>query len=193
MKPILSICCLILLSPAAIANADVRAPQRLQSGKVVLRTNLDVVPETNGSQARLQISQSDLEALRGALDGSPATPAVAAGFSPSPGRTIVAGLMLFLAISFTGVLLARSRRGRTQKTVAGLALIAAVVGAATVITRGNAGPPPGYWSWRHLSKNLAESQPTSGSRAIEVVPDDPNKPSRIKLVIPVEQKKTGDE
>ena len=87
MKPILSICCLILLSQAATANADIRAPQPAQSAKVVLRTNLDVIPETNGSHARLQISQSDLQALRAALDDSPGTPAVAAGFSPSPGRT----------------------------------------------------------------------------------------------------------
>ena len=190
MKPILSLCCLILLFAVTNANADIARPrQPEQPAKVVLRGNLEVVPEPNGTHARLQISQSDLQTLRAALDGSPGITAVAGGISLSPGRTIVAGLMLFLAISFTGVLLARSRRGRIEKGVAALVLIAAVVGAATVITRGNAGPPPGYWSWRNLSKNLAENRPTSGSLAIEVVPDDPNKPSSMKLVIPVEKKK----
>jgi hypothetical protein len=177
-----------------VANADVPRPkQPAQPAKVVLRTSLEVVPETNGFQARLQLSESDLKELRAALDASPGSPAVVGGIAASAGRTIIAGLMLFFAIAFTGVLLARSRRGRTQKTVAALVLVAAVVGAATIITRGNAGPPPGYWTWRNLSKNLAENRPTSGSLSIEVVPDDPNKPPRIRLVIPVENKKPGDE
>ncbi|HEX6045741.1 MAG TPA: hypothetical protein VFZ22_14710 [Pyrinomonadaceae bacterium] len=192
MKVILSICCLILLSH--VANADVPRPKPpAQPAKVILRTSLEVVPETNGFQARLQLSESDLKALRAALDASPGSPAVVGGISASPGRTIVAGLMLFFAISFAGVLLAGSKRGRTQKTVAAVVLVAAIVGAATIITRGNAGPPPGYWTWRNLSKNLAENRPTSGSLSIEVVPDDPNKPPHIRLIIPVENKKPGDE
>ena len=192
MKVILSICCLILLSH--VANADVPRPKPpAQQARVVLRTTLEVVPETNGFQARLQLSESDLKELRAALDASPGSPALVGGISTSAGRTIVAGLMLFFAISLTGVLLARSRRGRAQKTVAALVLVAAVVGAATIITRGNAGPPPGYWTWRNLSKNLSENRPTSGSLSIEVVPDDPNKPPRIRLVIPVENKKPADE
>ena len=193
MKFILSICCLVLLSHAA--TADVARPKQAAQApaKVVLRTSLEVVPEANGFQARLQLTQSDLQTLRAALDGSPGGPAVVGGISHSPGRTIIAGLMLFLAISFTGLLLARSRRGRAQKAVAALILVAAVVGAATIITRGNAGPPPGYWTWRNLSKNLAENRPTSGSLSIEVVPDDPNKPPHIRLVIPVENKKQSGE
>lgn len=193
MKFILSICCLILLSVAA--NADVPRPkQSEQPAKVLLRTSFEIVPETNGFQARLQLSQSDLQALRAALDNAPGSPAVVGGISLSPGRTIMAGLMLFMAISFTGLLLARSKRGRIQKTVAALILVAAVVGAATMITRGNAGPPPGYWTWKNLSKNLSENRATSGSLSIEVVPDDPNKPPRIRLIIPVESKKqSGDE
>ena len=194
MKSLLSICCLILLFPASNVNADIAKPkQPQQPAKVLLRTSFEIVPETNGFQARLQIPESELPALRAALDGSPSSPAVAAGFSPSPGRTIIAGLMLFFAVAFSGVLLARSRRGRAPKAVAALVLIAAVIGVATVITRGNAGPPPGYWTWKNLSKNLTENRPTSGSLAIEVVPDDPNKPSRIRLIIPVENKKPGDE
>ena len=194
MKLILSLCCLILLCGAA--NADIARPKESATpAKVLLRSSLEVVPEANGFQARLQLSQSDLQALRAALDGSPTGPAVAAGISHSPARTIVAGSLMFLAISFAGVWLARSRRGRTQKAVAGLILAAAVVGAATIITRGNAGPPPGYWTWRNLSKNLAENKPTSGSISIEVVPDDPNTPPHIRLVLPVENKKkqNGDE
>lgn len=198
MKPILSICCLILL--CQLANADVARPKEPATPRpnVVLNSTLEVVPEANGYQARLQISQSDFQTLRAALNDLPGNPAVAGGISHSSGRTIIAGVLMFLAISFGGVWLARSRSatplGRTQKTIAALILIAAVVGAATIITRGNAGPPVGYWTWRNLSKNLAENRPTSGSLAVEVVPDDPNKPSRIRLIMPVEsKKKSGDE
>src|SRR5215212_7336873 len=131
MKPILSICCLLFLCQAA--NADIARPKPpAQPAKVVLRTSLEVVPETNAFQARLQISQSDLQTLRAALDGSPGNPAVVGGISHSPGRTMVAGMLMFLAISFAGVWLARSRFGRTQKTIAALILTAAVVGAATI-------------------------------------------------------------
>jgi hypothetical protein len=189
---------LLLVVTAPAAKADIpKPPQPPQRGKVVMTTRLEVVPETNAFQARLQISESDLKTLRAALDGAPGSPAVVAGVSASPGRTIIAGMMLFLAISFAGVWLARSRSaaplGRAQKTIATLILIAGVAGAATIIARANAGPPPGYWTWRNLSKNLAENRPTAGSLAIEVVPDDPLKP-RMTLVIPVEdKKKSGDE
>jgi hypothetical protein len=194
MKSILSICCLVFL--CQVANADIPRPkQGEQPAKVLLRTTFQIVPDANGFQARLQLSQSDLQALRAALDNGPGSPAVVGGISQSPGRTIIAGLMLFFAISVTGLLLARSKHGRIQKTVAALILIAVVVGAATIITRGNAGPPQGYWIWRNLSKNLAENRPTRGALAIEVVPDDPNaKSSQIRLFIPVENKKqSGDE
>lgn len=189
---------LLLAVTAPAANADIpKPPQPPQHGKVVMTTKLEVVPETNAFQARLVISESDLKTLRAALDGAPGSPAVVAGISASPGRTIIAGMMMFLAISFAGVWLARSRRsaplGRTQKTIATLILIAAVGVAATIITRGNAGPPPGYWTWRNLSKNLAENRPTAGRLVVEVIPDDPNNP-RMTLVIPVEEKKkSGDE
>ena len=70
----------------------------------------------------------------------------------------------------------------------------AVLGAAAIITRGNAGPPPGYLSWMKLSKNFSQGKPTTGDFMIEVVPDQPNNISpSVKLVIPYNAKQSGDD
>ncbi len=95
-------------------------------------------------------------------------------------RTMMAGLFMFLAVSFTGVLLARSGQQRNQKVVAMTVLIAIVFGVATVIVRANAGPP-GYIRWQNLPQALKDGKATSGGVDIEIVPGDEN----IKLIIPL--------
>ena len=69
----------------------------------------------------------------------------------------------------------------------------AVIGAAAIITQGNAGPPPGYYSWMKLSKNFAQGRATSGDLVIEVVPVEPNRTPGVKLLIPYNPKQNGDE
>jgi hypothetical protein len=79
------------------------------------------------------------------------------------------------------------------KSIAVGILVVAMLGAAAIITRGNAGPPPGYFSWMRLSKNFAQGRATSGDFVIEVIPDEANRPPGLKLLIPYNPKQTGDE
>lgn len=212
MRTLLSLACLLVLLVVSVGtvDADVAKPkQPEQKAKIVLRRNLEVVPDGKVWQARLQLTQSDLQELRAALDGASGDGAIASagtgGFAASIAlssvRTIVAGLLLFLAVSFAGVWFARSSRrsaggssgGRASRVIAVGIVVAAVLGAAAIITRGNAGPPPGYMNWMRLSKNLAQGRTTSGDLVIEVVPDEANRPPGMKLLIPYNPKQAGDE
>jgi hypothetical protein len=74
----------------------------------------------------------------------------------------------------------RSGSSRGQKTAAALLIGGALLGAAAVVTRGNAGPPPSY-RWRGLTKNLTEGRPTNAGVVIEIVPDS----NGIKLIVPL--------
>jgi len=101
---------------------------------------------------------------------------------------------MFMAVSIAGVMLARkSSFGRTQKTVAAALLVAIVLGAAAIITRGNAGPP-GSWRWRNLPQALADGKPTIGGLDIEIVPDDQMNGRTMRLIIPLKkQNNPGEE
>jgi hypothetical protein len=100
---------------------------------------------------------------------------------------------MFLAVSVAGVLMARSSSfGRTQKALAAIVIVAVVLGAAAIITRGNAGPP-GSYRWRNLPQALAKGEPTTGGVDVEVVPDD-QLSGRMRLIIPLKkQNTTGEE
>ena len=95
-------------------------------------------------------------------------------------RTIMAGLFMFLAVSFAGVWFARSSQRRNYKAVAAVLLIAFMFGVATVVVRANAGPP-GYVRWQNLPQALKDGKATSGGLNIEIVPGDDN----MKLIIPL--------
>jgi hypothetical protein len=219
MRTLLSFVCLLVLVACAgqTVFADVAKPkQPEQKTKIVLRRSLELVPDGRVWQAKLQLTQSDLQELRAALDGASGDGAIAAGtggfattIALSSVRTIVAGVLLFLSVSFAGVWLARSARKRTGsstegpsatssrgfvgKSIAVGILVVAMLGAAAIITHGNAGPPPGYFSWMRLSKNFAQGRTTSGDFVIEVIPDEANRPPGLKLLIPYNPKQTGDE
>jgi hypothetical protein len=64
-------------------------------------------------------------------------------------------------------------------------VVFAILGVAAIITRGNAGPPPGYLSWKELPKNFSQGKATSGQMMIEVVPDNPDSTPGIKLLLPM--------
>ena len=200
MKTLLSLVCLLALTGIAAQTlaADVAKPKSTeQLPKVVLRRNLEVVPDGKVWQARLQLTQSDLQELRAALDGASGNTTIAASIAQSPTRTIIAGVLLFLSVSFAGVWLAHAARdssaGRTRKAIAAGIVVVAVLGAAAIITRGNAGPPPGYLNWTRLSKNFAQGRTTSGDFVIEIVPDKPNTPPGVKLLVPYNPKQSGDD
>jgi len=193
MKTILGISCLLLVTIVAVTSTygDIARPKTspVKPGKVVFHTGFSIAPDSKLYEARLQIRQSELQYLRAALDGVQSGPTMAASIVHSPTRTIIAGFLLFLSVSFAGVWLARSFRsdakpGRGQKAVAIVLLTAATLGAAAIITRGNAGPP-GYYRWKNISQNLAQGRETSGGLDIEIVPDNPNDPVGMKLLIPL--------
>ena len=192
MKTLLSFACLLALSAVAAvsAPADIPKPKAPeQQSKVVLNRQLEIVPDRKVWQARLQISQSDFQELRAALNGATGSnTTMAANIAQSSTRTIVAGVLLFLSVSCTGVWLARrSSAIRARKAIAAGVIVFAVLGIAAIITRGNAGPPPGYLSWKDLGKNFQQGKATSGQMLIEIVPDNPDSPS-IRLLLPTRPK-----
>jgi len=166
--------------------ADIARPTPSEKPKVSLHTSMVVSTDNKAYDARLQISEESLNALRAALGDIPAngtaqsTSGSISRLGGSSTRTIMAGLLMFLSLSFAGIWLARSVQTRGQKTVAGLLLGTAVLGAAAIITQANAGPPPA-WQWRQLSTNLTSGRPTHASVNIEIVPGSDG----IKLIIPV--------
>ncbi len=186
----LSLLIVVNLIAASVTLADIARPKPspLTESRVVLHTSLTIEPDFKATEAKLQIRQSDLQVLRAALNSLPGDTSIASSVSHSSTRTIVAGLLLFVSISFAGVWLARSRSngalGRRQKTAVGVFLVAVTLGAAAIITRGNAGPP-GYYNWRNLPKYLAQGESTSGSLDIEIIPDKAVSGTSMKLIIPL--------
>jgi hypothetical protein len=189
MKRILALCTFgLLLATGVSANADIVRPSPSpEKPKVVLRTSLIVIPDSKATVGHLQISQSSLREMRAALanmpgNESPGNESIAQSISHSSTRTAIAGLFMFLSLSFAGVWLARSVKTRGQKVVAALLMGAAVIGAGAIITRANAGPPASFF-WRKLPQNLSKGNPTYGSVDIEIVPD-PTDGTGMKLIIP---------
>src|SRR5215208_929182 len=117
MRNLITFVCLfvlVVLSSGQTVFADIAKPkQPEQKTRVVLRRRLDVVPEGKVWQARLQLTQSDLQELRAALEAASGDAALGSGalasgstalvgsgnvglvasIAQSPIRTIVAGLL----------------------------------------------------------------------------------------------------
>ena len=192
MKILLFLACLLALSALAVVSvsADIAKPPKPPETKMVLGRKLEIVPDGKVWQARLQISQSDFQELRAAMNGTTGSnTTLAANIAQSSTRTIVAAVLLFLSVSFAGVWLARrSAATRARKAIAAGVVVIALVGVAAIITRGNAGPPPGYLSWQNLGKNMQLGKATSGQMMIEVVPDNADNPPPIRLLLPTKPK-----
>jgi hypothetical protein len=181
----------VLLTAVSTANADVPKPKT--PAKPVLHTSLEIVPDSTIYEAKLQISQSDFKYFRAALDGDAGNAPIVGSIAFSAPRTIIAGLLMFMAVSVAGVMIARkSTFGRTQKTIAAALFVAVVLGAAAIITRGNAGPPPS-WRWHNLPQALAEGRPTIGGVDVEIVPDNQMNGRTMRLVIPLKKLTTPGE
>jgi hypothetical protein len=186
MKQFFTLCILsLLLATAVPAYADIARPKPSpspQRPRIVLHTSLTIVPDNKAYEARLQISQSSLKELQAALINTPGDESMAERIAHSSSRTMLAGVFMFLSLSFAGVWLARSVQTRGQKAIAALLMGTAVIGAAAIIARANAGPPSSFY-WRKLPQNLSKGAPTSAGVDIEIVPD-PNDGSGMKLIIP---------
>jgi hypothetical protein len=190
MKFLLVACCVVLFCSIS-TNADVAKPK--PTARTALHTSLEISTDPKAYEAKLQISESDLKLLRAAVDGSTGSAPVVGGIAFSAPRTIVAGLLMFMAVSVAGVLFARSSAfGRAQKVGAAVLIMAVVLGAAAIITRGNAGPP-GSWRWRNLPQALAEGKPTIGGVDIEIVPDDQMNGRTMRLIMPLKKQNSPGE
>ena len=185
---------LVALVPIQTANADIAKPKQPEkAAKYALHTSLEIVPDPKAYEAKLQITESEFKSIRAALDGAAGNTPMAASIMQSPTRTIIAGLLMFLSVSIAGVLFARSSSfGRSQKVVGAVMLVVAVVGAAAIITRGNAGPP-GSYRWRNLPQALAEGKSTAGGLDIEIIPDDARTGANMRLIIPLKKSNPGED
>jgi hypothetical protein len=180
---ILSAAICALLTSGIYAFGDIARPKVTptpEQSKVVLYTSMTVTPDSKASEARLQISQETLKHIQDAAVNIGGTESMTQRVMHSSTRTIMAGLFMFLAVSFAGVWFARSSQRRNHKAIAAVILIAAVFGLATVIVRANAGPP-GYVRWQGLPQALKDGKPTSGGVNIEIVPGN----AGVKLIVPL--------
>ena len=190
MKQFFSLGALCLLLALAIpAYGDIAKPKEKPSPspelpRMVLHTRLVVVPDNKAWEAKLQISQSSLQELRARLANEPGNDSMTRRLARSSTQTIVAGLFMFLSLSFAGVWLARSVQLRGRKTMAALLIGMAAIGAAAIIAKANAGPPGSYY-WKKLPQNLAKGAPTSGGLDIEIVPDGNIGSSGMQLILPI--------
>lgn len=172
----------VVLTFSVATFADIAAPKPSpKQGKMVLHTSLVIEPDSQARQARLQIDQESLRQILGSMENQPGTGAAA--ITTSPKQTIIAGISLFLAMSFGGVWLLRSHTSRGQKTVAVVLTASAFLGVAAILTKGNAGPPPAL-RWQPLAKNLTDGKATFGSVDIEIMPEGHG----VKLIVPLPKK-----
>ena len=182
MKRMLIFCAagLFLLASVLYAVADIARPRASPAPEKYLHTSLTIVPDIFAFEARLEISEKDLLRLNQAMATATENPSINERIVRSSPRTIMAGVFLFLSVSFAGVWLARSRQRRSHKAIAAMLLCATVIGAATIITNANAGPPA-HSSWFELPQALNERRSTSGKMTIAIAPGDHG----MRLIVPV--------
>ncbi len=167
-----------LLASALYAFADIARPKPSPRG--LLYSGLTITTDPKAYEARLIISENTLKNLQEAAARSGDNAALSQRIMHSSSRTILAGVFMFLAISFAGLWLARSNPKRHTKAIAAVLLAAVILGVGTIMVRANAGPP-GYIRWQNLPQSLKDGKDTSGGVSIEVVPGDDN----MKLIIPM--------
>jgi hypothetical protein len=173
-----------LLATFVFAFGDIARPRPTTPtephGKVVHYSGLTIVSDSKAWDARLQIPAETLKAINEAATRQDGSASLMQSITHSSTRTMMAGLFMFLAVSFAGVWLARSNQRRNVKAIAAVLVVAFVFGAATVIVRANAGPP-GYVRWQNLPQALKDGKATTAGVDIEIVPGD----GQIKLIVPL--------
>src|SRR5437762_7250290 len=98
---ILSAAICALAASAIYAFGDIARPKPSPvEPKTVFYTGLTIVPDAKASEARLQISQETLERIQKTAATNGATPSVVQNVMRSSTRTAMAGLFMFLAVSF---------------------------------------------------------------------------------------------
>jgi hypothetical protein len=173
-----------LLATFVFAFGDIARPKPTTPtephGQIVHYSGLTIMSDSKAWDARLQIPAETLKAINDAAQKREGSASLMQSITHSSTRTMMAGLFMFLAVSFAGVWLARSNQRRNVKAIAAVLVIAFVFGAATVIVRANAGPP-GYVRWQNLPQALKDGKATTAGVDIEIVPGD----GQIKLIVPL--------
>ncbi|HEY5839099.1 MAG TPA: hypothetical protein VIT19_08690 [Pyrinomonadaceae bacterium] len=173
-----------LLTGFVFAFGDIARPKPTTPtephGQIVLHSGLTIMSDSKTWDARLQIPAETLKAINEAAQRKDGSASLMQSITHSSTRTMMAGLFMFLAVSFAGVWLARSNQRRNVKAIAAVLVIAFVFGAATVIVRANAGPP-GYVRWQNLPQALKDGRATSAGVDVEIVPGN----GEIKLIVPL--------
>jgi hypothetical protein len=185
MKRILaSTAAIVAVTLSAIyAFGDIARPKSnpTAEAKTVAYSRLTIVADNKPWDATLQISEGALKRIQeGAAQRGQST-SLTQSITHSSTRTIMAGLFMFLAISFAGVWLARSKERHNAKAIAAVLVVAFVFAFATIMVRANAGPT-GYIYWHNLPQSLKDGKQTSGGLNIQIVPGDD---SEMKLLIPL--------
>jgi len=173
-----------LLGTFVFAFGDIARPKPTTPtephGQIVIGSGLTITSDSKIWDARLQIPAETLKEINEAVQSKDGSASLMQSITHSSTRTMMAGLFMFLAVSFAGVWLARSNQRRNVKAIAAVLVIAFVFGAATVIVRANAGPP-GYVRWQNLPQALKDGKATTAGVDIEIVPGD----GQIKLIVPL--------
>jgi hypothetical protein len=173
-----------LLTSFVFAFGDIARPQPTTPtephGQIVLHSALTIKSDSKTWDARLQIPAETLKTINEAAQSKGGSASLMQSITHSSTRTMMAGLFMFLAVSFAGVWLARSNQRRNVKAVAAVLVIAFLFGAATVMVRANAGPP-GYVRWQNLPQALKDGKATTAGVDVEIVPGN----GEIKLIVPL--------
>jgi hypothetical protein len=174
-----------LAASAVFAFGDLARPKpsTTPEAKTVLYSGLTIVTDSKAWDAKLQISEETLKRIQEGAARNGGSASLIQNVTHSSSRTMMAGLFMFLAVSFAGVWLARSNQRRNAKAIVAVLIVAFALGVGTVIVRANAGPP-GYVRWQNLPQSLKDGKATYGGVDVEIVPGDEN----MKLIIPLRNK-----
>jgi hypothetical protein len=185
MKRILiSMAALLALTLSAIyAFGDVARPKSSATpeARVVSYSRLTIVADNKPWDATLQISEGALKRIQEGVAQRGGSASLTESIKHSSTRTIMAGLFMFLAISFAGVWLARSKERHNAKAIAAVLVVAFIFAFAAIMVRANAGPT-GYIYWHNLPQALKDGKETSGGLNIQIVAGDD---AEMKLLIPL--------
>ena len=180
---------LVLAGTAVFAFGDLARPKpsTTAEAKTVLYSGLTIVTDSKAYEAKLQISANTLKLISEGAAREGGSASLIQNVTHSSSRTMMAGLFMFLAVSFAGVWFARSNQRRNAKAIVAVLVVAFIFGAGTVMVRANAGPP-GYIRWQNLPQSLKDGKPTSGAVEVEIVPGDEN----MKLIIPLRKSENSE-
>jgi len=182
-KILISVAAIFALAVSAVfAFADLARPKpsATPEAKTVLYSGLTIVTDSKAYEAKLQISEATLKRISEGAAREGGSTSLIQNITHSSGRTMMAGLFMFLAVSFAGVWFARSNQRRNAKPIVAVLIVAFILGVGTLMVRANAGPP-GYIRWQNLPQALKDGKATYGGGDVEIVPGDEN----MKLIIPL--------